>query len=252
MIYFYKAIKKVNREFMTTLAGVISTLIKETPKARKLAEIAEANGCQIGVDWGKIDKYKDGNEMWQDLFCLPFVKSTELVKGIKNVLIKAHKENLKDLDRYYEAIEKLTSDKFWTDADAIVGKTLKSIEYKESIESAIKAFQEGKMLIANRCYKSIHLLYIYFPYVQIVNTKEISYYNCSNFLYMLDAIKIAGFTPSKYAVYKSNNMPTTQIQVEKYSATDTGHEVTLYIQDRKQYVSYTCTFDGKITGLSVH
>jgi len=69
---------------------------------------------------------------------------------------------------------------------------------------------------------------------------------------MLDAIKIAGFTTSKYAVYKSNNMPTTQIQVEKYSATDTGHEVTLYIQDRKQYVSYTCTFDGKITGLSVH
>jgi len=252
MIYFDEAIKKVNREFMETLVGVISTLIKETPKARKLAEIAEANGCQIGVNWGKIDKYKDGNEMWQDLFCLPFVKSTELVKGIKNVLIKAHKENLKVLDRYYEAIEKLTSDKLWTDADAIVGKTLKSIEYKESIESVIKAFQEGKMLIANRCYKSIYPLYIYFPYVQIVNTKKISYYNCSNFLYMLDAIKIAGFTPSKYAVYKSNNMPTTQIQVEKYSATDTGHEVTLYIQDRKQYVSYTCTFDGKITGLSVH
>lgn len=60
MIYFDEAIKKVNKEFMKTLVGVISTLIKETPKARKLAEITEANGCQIGVDWGEFDKYKDG------------------------------------------------------------------------------------------------------------------------------------------------------------------------------------------------
>lgn len=66
---------------------------------------------------------------------------------------------------------------------------------------------------------------------------------------MLDAIKIAGFTTSKYAVYKSNNMPTTQIQVEKYSATDTGHEVTLYIQDRKQYVNYPT---AKAVGLKPH